>query len=51
MLFRKNSYVGNFIKGTYQQMVKKRADYNHVAEALFNSESEINMDEILIICF
>ena len=23
------SNVGNFIKGTYQQMVKKRADYNH----------------------
>ncbi len=37
------SNVGNFIKGTYQQMVKKRADYNHGAEALFNSESEINM--------
>ena len=37
------SNVGNFIKGTYQQMVKKRADYNHGAEALFNAETEINM--------
>ena len=37
------SNVGNFIKGTYQQAVKGRADYNHGAETLFNSESEINM--------
>lgn len=35
--------VGNFIKGTYQQMVKGRADYNHGAEVLFNAETEIDM--------
>jgi len=37
------SNAANFIKGTYQQAVKGRADYNHGSEALFNSESEINM--------